>query len=84
MNRLTPEECLKIVEIYFKNQCSVKNVFHALRPFYGVHNCPTERTIRETINPRATNASGEMHCGAVYGQAAPSDRISLKMLKECV
>ena len=49
MNRLTPEQHLQIVEIYFQNQCSVKNVFRALRPFYGLHICPTERTIRETL-----------------------------------
>lgn len=49
MNRLTPQQRLQIVELYFQNQCSVKNVFRALRPFYGIHNRPTERTIRETI-----------------------------------
>ena len=50
MNRLTPEQRLQIVKIYFQNQCFVKNVFRALWTFYGVHNRPTERTIRETIN----------------------------------
>ena len=53
MNRLRPKQRLQIVEIYFQNQCSVKNVFRALRssknilPFYGVHYRPTERTIRD-------------------------------------
>ena len=69
------------MKIYFQNQCSVKNDFRAPRPIYGVHNRPTERTIRETIN----NQSKSYHCirknelfGAVYWQAASSDRISLK------
>lgn len=57
MNRLTSEQRLQIVEIYFQNQCSVRNVFRALRPFYGVHNRPTERTIRETINKFRTTFS---------------------------
>ena len=26
----------------------MKSVYHALRPIYGVHNRPTERTIRHT------------------------------------
>ena len=70
MDRLTPER-LQIVEIYLQNLCSVKTVLRALRSVYGVHNRPTERTIRETVNkvrcsftffhPRATNASGKMH-----------------------
>ena len=51
MDRLTPEQRYQIVETYFQNQCSVKNVvFRALRPFYGRHNRPSETTIRETIN----------------------------------
>lgn len=55
MNRLTPEQRYQIVEIYFQNNSSVRNVYRALRPFYGIHNRPTERTIRETINRFRTN-----------------------------
>ena len=50
MNGLSPEQRLQIVEIYFQNQCSVKNIFRALRPFHGFHNRPNKRTIRKTIN----------------------------------
>lgn len=50
MNRLTPEQRAQIVEIYFQNNSSPRNVFRLLRPFYGRHNRPTERTIREVIN----------------------------------
>ena len=50
MNRFTPEQRLQILGIYLQNQCSVKNVFRALRPFYGVYNPPAKRTIHETIN----------------------------------
>lgn len=49
MERLTPEQRVQIVELFYKNQCSVRNVFRALRPFYGRHNRPSERTIHNTI-----------------------------------
>ena len=49
MERLTPQQRLQIVQLYYENQRSVKNVFRALRPFYGRHNRPTEPTIRNTI-----------------------------------
>lgn len=55
MNRLTPEQRLLIVETYFQNQCSVRNCYRALRPHFGRHNRPTERTIRETITKFRTN-----------------------------
>ena len=48
-DRLTPQQRLQIVQLYYENQRSVKNVFRALRPFYGRHNRPTEPTIRNTI-----------------------------------
>ena len=50
MNRLTLEQRLQILISYLQNQCSVRNVFRALRPFSGVYNRPTERTIHENIN----------------------------------
>ncbi|CAH2102017.1 unnamed protein product [Euphydryas editha] len=34
MNRLTPEQRFQIVQIYFENHGSVRNTYHALRPFY--------------------------------------------------
>ena len=33
---------------YYENGRSVKSVYRTLRPIYGVHNRPTERTIRQT------------------------------------
>lgn len=33
MNRLTNEQRLQIIEFYYQNQCSVRNVFRALRAF---------------------------------------------------
>ena len=49
MERLTPQQRLQIVQLYYENQRSVKNVFRALRGDYGRHNRPTEPTIRNTI-----------------------------------
>ena len=48
MERLTPQQGLQIVQLYYENGRSVKSVYRALRPIYGVHNRPTERIIRHT------------------------------------
>lgn len=50
MNRLTPEQRLQIVQIYFENHGSVRETYRALRPIYGRHNRPSEQLIRITIN----------------------------------
>ena len=55
MERLTPQKCLKIVQLYYENGRSVKSVYSALRLIYGVHNHPTERTIRHTIGKLENN-----------------------------
>ena len=50
MERLTPQQSLQIVQLCYENGRSMKSVYYrALRPIYGVHNRPTERTIRHTI-----------------------------------
>ncbi|XP_073832543.1 uncharacterized protein [Musca autumnalis] len=49
MNRLTNEQRLQIIEFYYQNQCSVRNVFRALRPIYGLHNRPSEQTINAIV-----------------------------------
>ena len=41
MNRLTKEQRLQIVQIYFENNVSVREVYRKLRPFYGRHNRPS-------------------------------------------
>ena len=50
MSRRTPEERLQIVQLYYANNNSVRATFRALRPFYGVHNRPTELQIRRTVD----------------------------------
>ena len=55
MERLTPQQRLQIVQLYYKNGRSVKSVYRALRPIYGVHNRPTERTIRHIIGKLENN-----------------------------
>ena len=49
MNRLTNEQRLQIIEFYYQNQCSVRNVFRALRPIYGLHNRSSEETINAIV-----------------------------------
>ena len=55
MERLTPQQRLQIVQLYCENGRSVKSVYRAIRPIYGVHNRPTERTIRHTIGKLENN-----------------------------
>lgn len=50
MQRLTPEQRLQIVEIYFQNSRSVRQTYRALRPHYGAHNRPSEQLIRNTMD----------------------------------
>ena len=44
-----------IVQLYYENGRSLKSVYRALRPIYGVHNGPTETTIRHTIGKFKNN-----------------------------
>ena len=55
MERLTPQQRLQIVQLYYENGRSVKCLYRALRPNYDVHNRPTERTIRHTIGKFENN-----------------------------
>ena len=55
MESLTPQQRLQIVQLYYENGRSVKSVYRALRAIYGVHNCPTKRTIRHTIGKLENN-----------------------------
>ena len=55
MERLTSQQRLQIVQLYYENGRSVKSVYRALRPIYGVHNRPTERTTRHTIGKLENN-----------------------------
>ena len=55
MEKLTPQQRLQIVQLSHENGRSMKSVYRALRPIYGVHNRPTERTIRHTIGKLENN-----------------------------
>ena len=55
--RLTPEQRLQIVELYYENHGSVRATYRALRQFYGAHNLPSERLIMETMNRFTTTFS---------------------------
>lgn len=41
---------MQIVEIFNQNNCSIRQTHRSLLPFYGVHNRPSERLIRRTID----------------------------------
>lgn len=46
MEYYSDEQRVKIVKIYFKNQCSVQKTFRTLFHFYSPHNRHVELTIR--------------------------------------
>ena len=50
MNRLINEQRLQIIELYYKNACSVKKVHRALLLFYGQFNRTTEAAIRAIVS----------------------------------
>ena len=54
MNRLTNEQRLQILEFYYQNACSVKQVHRALLPFYGQFNRPTKAAIRAVVTKFCT------------------------------
>jgi len=49
MESYTIQQRVQIVELFYENQRSVKNVFRKLRDFYGLHNRPSERTIGRIV-----------------------------------
>lgn len=50
MDRLSPTRPLQVIQLYYENERSTRNVYHALRATYGPHNRPTERIIHYTID----------------------------------
>lgn len=50
MNRLAPEQILKIVQIYYQNKGSVRATHRSLCPIFGRHNRPAESVVRATMN----------------------------------
>lgn len=38
------QQHMEIIKLFYRNGCSVRAMFHALRPFYDRHNRPTDRS----------------------------------------
>lgn len=49
MSTYSTEQRVQIVELFYENGRSVKNVYRKLRQFYGRHNRPSESTINQII-----------------------------------
>jgi len=45
----TIQQRVQIVELFYENRRSVKNVFRKLRDIYGLHNRPSESTINRIV-----------------------------------
>lgn len=48
---------LQIVEFYFKNNCSIRQTYRAIRGFYNAQNRPSELAIRRIVNNFRTTFS---------------------------
>ena len=57
MECFTIQQRLEIVKNYYQNRSSVCQTFHALRPVFGVHNCPSKRTIRRVMGKLGATGS---------------------------
>ena len=49
IDRLTNEQRLQIIELFYRNSCWVRNVHRALLPFYGRHSRLSEQSIRKIV-----------------------------------
>ena len=49
MDRLTINQCRKIIKTYYKNSDSETATYRALRGDYGLHNRPTTQTIGKIV-----------------------------------
>lgn len=49
MERLTPQQRLQIVKIFYQNQESIRSTHRALRAMFGRHNRPSELMIRRIV-----------------------------------
>ena len=47
--KVNVEQRVQIIKFYYQNQCSVREMFCALRDFYPRHNRPAESTIRRLV-----------------------------------
>ena len=67
MKRFTIQQRLEIVKNYYQNGSSVRRTFRALRPVLGVHNRPSERTIRclmEKLEATGSVADSKIGCSS--------------------
>lgn len=50
MDSYSIQQHVQMIKLFYQNECSVRATHRALRPFYGRHNRPTERTIRRVVD----------------------------------
>lgn len=59
MQRYTVPQRVKVIEIYYRNQLSIRRTFRALREIHGPNNRPTEATIRRIVSKFEATGSVE-------------------------
>ncbi|CAK9815956.1 hypothetical protein ANTPLA_LOCUS8828 [Anthophora plagiata] len=59
MELYTIAERVKVIKIYFENQCSIKNTHRKLRDIFGIHNRPSKQTIRNLV--KKFGKTGSVH-----------------------
>ena len=58
MDGYSIQQYVQIIKLFYQNGCSVRATNRKLRPFYGRHNRPTDRTIRNVVDKfESTNLS---------------------------
>lgn len=86
------EQRLQIVEFYFKNQCSIRQTYRAIRKFYAANNRPSELAIRRIVTnfrttyslhdkPRSTrrrNIRSEENIAAVNASVIEDPEMSIR------
>ena len=50
MDGYSIQQYVRIIKLFYQNGCSVLATYRELRPFYGRHNRPTDRTIRNVVD----------------------------------
>ena len=70
------QQYVGIIKLFYRNECSVRATYPALHPFYGRHNRPTDRTIRNVVDKFESTGSENIAAVRESVQENPMQSIS--------
>lgn len=79
----TIQQRVQIVELFYENGPSAKNVFRQLRNIYGLHNRPSESTINRIVQKFQETVSVEDKRGERYSRIGRS-QAHIDLVRESV